>query len=557
MINFNWIDNLIPYFKLAQNNLNNKNIFFVWWIIRDILLNLKKDNFEDVDITLAWNTKDVFSCINQNAWSIFKTDKFWTITIVDKEKKCQYEITPFRTEWNYSDARHPDELNWSNSLLDDSIRRDFTMNCIYYTYLENWKENIFKIKSEFDKQEYNDEKIQKYLKKHWFVLLQFKSKPALIIIQNNELIEKIVKDGKVQTKEIENLIWEIKDLHIIFDPQWWINDILKNKIKAVWNPDNRIQEDALRIIRAIRFVSILNQNKHINLDFDSKTWLALKKYYFLINKVAKERVIKEMKKVFKKWNAFWFISLMDELNILKYFFPALYNCKNDNQPTRYHPFDTYSHTILCLYHLQQINTNYLVRFWILYHDVWKPDQYYWASIKKDEQSQQELYKLEINHPIIWKELAKKDFSNLWFSKKEVEEISFYVRYHMFPWELMFMSENKQIKEIKKFISEYGLEKLINLCDITIWDRVGQYNPLQHSDIEWVFDLKEKINKIYEESGRITLKELEINWHDLMKLWFKWVKIWKILNKLLNLVLEEKIENTKEKLLKEAKKFINK
>jgi hypothetical protein len=91
---------------------------------------------------------------------------------------------------------------------------------------------------------------------------------------------------------------------------------------------------------------------------------------------------------------------MDELNILQYYFPALKNCKNNNQPIRYHPFDTYIHTILCLYHLQQINTNYLVRFAMLYHDVGKPDQYYWASIKKDEESQSELYKLEINHPII-------------------------------------------------------------------------------------------------------------------------------------------------------------
>jgi len=140
--------------------------------------------------------------------------------------------------------------------------------------------------------------------------------------------------------------------------------------------------------------------EHINFDFESKTWLAMKKYYFLIRKVANERVIQEMKKVFRKGNSFGFIALMDELNILQYYFPALKNCKNNNQPTRYHPFDTYAHTILCLYHLQQINTNYLVRFAMLYHDVGKPDQYYWASIKKDEESQSELYKLEINHPII-------------------------------------------------------------------------------------------------------------------------------------------------------------
>ncbi len=561
MLNFKWFDNLIPYFKFAQENLNNKDIFFVWWIVRDILLDLKTNNFEDVDITLAWEPEKVFKNLNQNAWSIFKTDKFGTITIVDKNNKCQYEITPFRTEWDYSDARHPDELNWSDSLLEDSVRRDFTMNCLYYTFskiTEKQNNTITDfISSETFSTDKGKDKLKKLLKKNGFVILDtdFGNKYPILIIQDKKLIETTLKEGKLQKNEIRKLVGDVDFLHIIFDPQNWINDILNQKIKAVWNPDDRIKEDALRIIRAIRFVSILNTYEHINLDFDPKTWLALKKYYFLIRKVAKERVIQEMKKVFKKWNAFGFVALMDELNILKYFFPALYNCKNNNQPTRYHPFDTYAHTILCLYHLQQINKNYLVRFAMLYHDVGKPDQYYWASIKKDETSQSELYKLEINHPVIWEEITQNDFRNLWFSNKEVEEISFYVRYHMYPWELLFMWENKRKTEIKKFISKYGVERLLNLCDVTIWDRLGQYNPLQHSNIEWIVDLKNEINTIYEESGRITLKDLAVNGNDVIKIiWKAGPEVGEILNKLLELVLEWKIENEKEKLIESITNF---
>jgi len=529
-------------------------------------LNLRKDNFEDIDITLAQNPENVYKNINQNSWSIFKTDKFWTITIVDKVKKCQYEITPFRTEWDYSDARHPDELNWSDSLLDDSIRRDFTINCLYYTFVRNdvdwwgidldwWKKDVdlFDVNVEDSKLK---DKFKKKLKKDGYILVNdSENKYPILIIQNHEIIKKVIKNGKIDKKEVFKLTWIESSFHIIFEPQNWINDLLNQKIKAVWNPDDRIKEDALRIIRAIRFVSILNTYEHINLDFDTKTWTSLKKYYFLIRKVAKERVIQEMKKVFKKWNAFGFVALMDELNILKYYFPALYNCKNNNQPTRYHPFDTYAHTILCLYHLQQINDDYLVRFAMLYHDVGKPDQYYWASIKKDEASQAELYKLEINHPVIGEEITKEDFRKLWFSNKEVETISFYVRYHMYPGELLFMSENKRKTEIKKFISQHWLEKLLNLCDITIWDRLGQYNPLQHSNIDGILDLKEEINRIYEESGRITLKDLEINWNDVIKIiWKAGPEVGQILNKLLELVLEWKIENKKEKLIEKAREI---
>ena len=100
-----------------------------------------------------------------------------------------------------------------------------------------------------------------------------------------------------------------------------------------------------------------------------------------------------------------------------------------------------------------------------------------------------------------------------------------------------------------------MEKLLNLCDITIWDRLGQYNPLQHSDIEGVYALKEQIKEIYEESWRITLKDLEVNGNDIIKIvWKPGPLVWQILNKLLELVLEEQIENKKEILLKKARQL---
>lgn len=547
MLHFDWFKNLVPYFQFAQKSLREKDIFLVGWVIRDILLNIQKDNFKDIDITLAKDPWKLYEDIDQDSWSIFKTDKFWTVTIVDKEKDCNYEITPFRKEGDYSDCRHPNKLEWTDNLLEDSIRRDFTINCLYYTYIDSNEETFL------EKQEFKDpDKLIKQLKSDWFAILE----KDILILKDKHIIEKVFKHWKIDKTLLKKYIWDFWKLHIIIDPHLWIQDMLNQKLKAVWNPDDRIKEDALRIIRAIRFVSVLNMHTHINLDFDSKTWLALKKYYFLIRKIATERIIQEIKKVFKKWNPFWFISLMEELNILKYIFPGINDLKHIDQPTRYHPFDCYTHTILALHHLQQINTNYLVRFAMLYHDVWKLDQYYRTSIKKDEETQTELYKLEINHPIIWAEIARNDFKKLWFSKKEIEEISFYVLYHMFPWELLFMNEKKQEREIKKFISKYGVERLLNLCDITIWDRNWQYNPLQHSNLDSVFDLKNKINRIYKETWRITLKEIKVNWKDIVKLlWKSWPEVGNILNQLLEFVLEDEKRNDKKILLQKAEQII--
>jgi tRNA nucleotidyltransferase/poly(A) polymerase len=96
----------------------------------------------------------------------------------------------------------------------------------------------------------------------------------------------------------------------------------------------------------------------------------MKKNYYLVQFVAKERIKEEILRVFKNTdNPFGLISLMDELNILKYIFPSVASTKHIDQPVRYHPLDTYHHTIMTLYHIQKINKNYLVRFGMLYHDV--------------------------------------------------------------------------------------------------------------------------------------------------------------------------------------------
>jgi len=87
-----------------------------------------------------------------------------------------------------------------------------------------------------------------------------------------------------------------------------------------------------------------------------------------------------MMKVFKADNPFGFVSLLDDLYLLKTIFPSVFQTKHIDQPVRYHPFDVYAHTMLCFHNIQKINKNYLVKFAMLYHDVGKTDQYYYVSI---------------------------------------------------------------------------------------------------------------------------------------------------------------------------------
>ncbi len=100
----------------------------------------------DVDITCAIHPDEVFGALqryvqdNQSeSVGLFRTEKFGTATVIiqDHTIKYTYEITPFREEGGYTDRRHPTEVVWSDSLLADAGRRDFTINALYYTSVKN------------------------------------------------------------------------------------------------------------------------------------------------------------------------------------------------------------------------------------------------------------------------------------------------------------------------------------------------------------------------------------------------------------------------------------
>lgn len=163
-------------------------------------------------------------------------------------------------------------------------------------------------------------------------------------------------------------------------------DLLERKIKAVGKPEDRISEDALRILRALRFVNVLNaklallpsdHNKTQRFfDVEKLTWKALRLNYYRLQNVSKERLKIELDKSFKAKNPFGLVGLLEETNLLKYLFPSVYATQGVKQPVRYHPFDVYVHSLLALHAVQQINDNYLVKYATLYHDVGKTEQYY-------------------------------------------------------------------------------------------------------------------------------------------------------------------------------------
>jgi len=212
-----------------------------------------------------------------------------------------------------------------------------------------------------------------------------------------------------------------------------LQDLLNGTLRCVGDPEQRFEEDALRILRGVRLVNTLNQKlTRRNFDFEKETWKAMQKMHHLVPSLAKERIHQEIVKVFMGNNPFGRVALLDELKLVEALFPALYRNKHDDQPVRYHPFDTYSHILLTLWHLQRINDDYLVKLGMLYHDVGKKDQYEQYALAETKEEQQEIHSSPANHVVCGPIYAETDFRALGFSNKEIEDIQFYVAQHMRP-----------------------------------------------------------------------------------------------------------------------------
>lgn len=569
MLNFDWLKILDKHIKFLQETCDNTNLFLVGWSIRDILLDIEK-NLTDVDFTMAWEPAEIYEKIKKDDVHHFITEKFGTITLIPKDnKEIKYELTPLRTENEYSDNRHPESINRQNDILLDSNRRDFSINCIYYFSSDFKKSNLNKEFKKHNKIK-DEELFTKYLKDNGVV---FYSDFNLLVVQDENYIPKLFPEGQFDQTFATYLIDTLHEdfvnkkrsteskIRIIVDPHKWIQDIINRKIKCVWEPEKRFTEDALRIIRSLRFVSVLNQKlkdtqgnkpKITLFDIDTDTRKATKELANLLQNISKERIHDEIMKAFVSWDPFAFVSLLDEIKLLEYVFPSLYATKNVEQPVRYHPFDVYVHTMMSLYHLQRINKDYLVRFSMLYHDVGKVGQYsaYEKNLSRDEI--RAILASPLNHRVSWPELAKEDFARLTFSKAEIKDICRYIFNHHVPWEILNANEENRIKKLRKLYSEAGFEKVNNLLDITIADRLGQYNPMQNSaDITDVEELRKLLKKLQKQEWQFTQKDLQIDGKTIME-HFKlpaWPQIWELLSLAMNRVLADiKERNTEKEIL---------
>jgi len=307
---------------------------------------------------------------------------------------------------------------------------------------------------------------------------------------------------------------------------------LKDKIiRAVGNAEERFNEDALRMLRAVRFASTLG------FKIEPETAKAIKKNSPSLKDISEERIREEFLKIIMSERAADGIELLRKLGLLKYIVPELEEGYGVSQ-NKHHIYDCYLHSIKALEYSAKKKFNMHVRLASLFHDIAKP------RVKAGKGEEATFY----NHEIVGAKMTFLILNRLKFSKKDVEKITKLVRFHLFYYNVGEVSESS----VRRLVKNVGEENIEELLQVRQADRIGsgvpKAEPYKLRHLKYII---EKISK-----DPISAKMIKINGNDIMKILKikPGPKIGQVLDILLGYVLDDPKKNKKDFLEKEAIKL---
>ena len=360
-----------------------------------------------------------------------------------------FEVTTYRVDWTYEDCRHPKEVQFTKSLLEDLKRRDFTINAMAYNDAEG-------------------------------------------------LVDAFDGTG----------------------------DLEKGIIRCVGKAEERFTEDALRMMRAVRF------SAQLGFSLEEQTRAAIGKLCGNLRRVSAERIQTELVKLLtsphpERLREAW------ETGITRVVLPEFDRCMACEQNNPHHIYSVGEHT---LHALAYIEADKVLRLTMLFHDFGKPE------VKTTGPDGIDHFR---RHPEVSEELAGKVLKRLKFDNETVRQVKKLVWCH----------------DQHPALTPAGVRKALNWIGE---DLFASYLKVQRADIlaqnpamqEPKFLALEKVEQIYKriirEQNCITLKQLAVGGRDLMEAGFPAGPfLGEILQYLLELVLEEPERNQKEWLLGEA------
>lgn len=374
-----------------------------------------------------------------------------TVTVM--KHHVGYEVTTYRVDGEYEDSRHPKSVTFTADLVEDLMRRDFTINAMAY----------------------ND-------------------RTGIV-------------DAFGGMKDLENKV-----------------------IRAVGDPKQRFTEDALRIMRAVRFAAQLGY------EIEEKTKEAIGEMAQTLKKISAERIQVELVKLVTSDHP-EHMRLLYETGITSVILPQFDCMMEMEQNNPHHCFSVGEHTIKAM---QEIRPDKVLRLTMLFHDMGKPDtkttdedgidHFHGHAVYSEQHAESVLKQLKFDNDTIYK----------------VKKLTYWHDYKTAPGK----------KGVRRALNKIGEELFLLLLEVKRADTMAQSAYKREEKLKELEQLAQTYSRVKEEGECFTLKDLAVTGQDLIALGMKpGPQLGEQLGMLLEIVLEDPEKNEKEKLLSIAAKSI--
>ncbi len=243
----------------------------------------------------------------------------------------------------------------------------------------------------------------------------------------------------------------------IVDPYKGQKDIELRVLRTVGVPTERFEEDALRLMRAVRLVA------ELGFALDAETAAAIQQRGLNLKHVSRERIRDEFVRILESKQPMQALVLAQQLGILEYIAPDLTRGIGIEQ-NQAHSYDVFGHLMRALQHAADREWGFEIRLAALFHDVSKPETRRWSDEKKDWTFH--------GHEVVGSRVTRKALEEMRFSRETIKRVSSLVRWHM------FFSDPDQItlSAVRRMIRNVGEEYIWDLLNLRICDRIGTGRP---------------------------------------------------------------------------------
>lgn len=325
----------------------------------------------------------------------------------------------------------------------------------------------------------------------------------------------------------------------LIDPFNGMEDIKYHKIQCIGKPEDRFAEDALRILRAIRFASQLSFVLEPNTDY------ILHKMYQNLENISVERINGEFCKIAASSN--FCVQMVLYSDVLSLFIPEIKDMFGFQQNNPYHIYDVWNHTVHAVQAYEcdcepDLNPRDLITsLAVFFHDIGKPHCY------QDGEDGIRHFK---GHGRVSADMTDKIMKRLRFDNDTREKVVELVYYHDATFEV-------GKKYVKRWLNKIGEEQFRRLLNVRRADIKAQADMNQETRLQKIDNIGYVLEEVLQDDECFSLKDLAVNGKDLITIGYKPGKeIGEVLNNLLDSVISGEYINEKEKLLEIAERRLH-